>query len=326
MNDPLHWLWPLVDAPEPTVAAHVVESWPSGVHARLVELGFLNQAEDADRVLCPECHGHFEEVIASDGLDGLPRLFVPCPEVHRASVPPEARHRWSVHLTVVVEGLAASLGLTGRCTELSPIRVWRLGRTLWQGRSRDVILARGLHWDDAPTMRSAIRRGRKPIIFVAQTKPLEDLWRGRVPPILILSQVATLGEKGIEVDAMEIVAAIEDAEAQAAASDVTVVSREQMKLMIRQQVKAESKTTLTDDILVTAYRQQGSLREAAAFLSGQIDQDVSKDQVHRAVKRAGGVRAVRDTEDSESIQRTVASQGRDRKKKYASPTQPPEIE
>jgi hypothetical protein len=110
------------------------------------------------------------------------------------------------------------------------------------------------------------------------------------------------------------------------ASGVSAVSEGQVKLMIRQQVKAEAKTALIDDVFVAAYRQHGSLRKAAAFLSQQTDRVVSKDQVHRAVKRSGGAQAVLNAEDSNSIQRTVASRRRDRQKKFASPTQPPEIE
>ena len=326
MNDALAYLWPLVDASEPVVAAHVVATWPAGVHARLVELGFLIQADDADRVLCPECYGHTEEVIASDGPNGTTRFFIPCPEVHRAHVAPEQRRRWSVSLTNLAGGLAASMGLRGACSELSPSRVWRLGNTTWQGRSRDVLLGRGLHWDDASSMRGALRQGRRPIVFVAQTKPAEGLWRGRVPPLLALSQIATLGDTGIDVDAIELATAIQDADSRAAAPGEMTVSLEQLKLMIRQQLKAESKTTLTDDILVAAYRQHSSVRDAAVFLSEHTGQEVSKDKVNRAVQRAGGVEAVRDDHDSESIRRTVASQLRDRRKRFASPTQPPSIE
>ncbi len=116
-----------------------------------------------------------------------------------------------------------------------------------------------------------------------------------------------------------------NSEAVAAASDMTVVSEKQLKLMIRQQVKAEEKTRLTDDIYVAAYRQEDSYRKAAAYLSQEADTEVSKDQVYRAVNRSGGVQAVLKTEDSDSIQRTVASQGRDRQQRFALPAQPPEI-
>lgn len=128
--------------------------------------------------------------------------------------------------------------------------------------------------------------------------------------MLALSQVATLGDGGLDVDRLELVAAIQDAEVRQT-DQLAVVTEEQLKLMIRQQVKAEGKTSLTDDAFLQAYRHCGSVREAAAFLSRETGQEVSKDQVQRALKRAGGAVAVLDAEDSDSIQRGVASQRRD---------------
>jgi len=87
---------------------------------------------------------------------------------------------------------------------------------------------------------------------------------------------------------------------------------EQLKLMIRRQVKAEGKTSLADGVFVQAYRYCGSVREAAAFLSRQTGQEVSKDQVQRALKRAGGAVAMLNAEDSDSVERGVASHRRDR--------------
>lgn len=98
------------------------------------------------------------------------------------------------------------------------------------------------------------------------------------------------------------------------------------KLIIRREVKAELKLAMTDDVLVAAYKQEGSCRKAAALLSRQLNKKVSKDRVHRAVQRSGGVAAVREQRDSDSIKRTVASQQRDRSRKYASPTQSTDLE
>jgi hypothetical protein len=93
--------------------------------------------------------------------------------------------------------------------------------------------------------------------------------------------------------------------------DDAPITIEKLKLMIRQQIKAEGKTALTDDILIAAYRQCVSLRGAATFLSEQIGETVSKDKVQRAVNRAGGPEVVMRGEDSESIVRTKSSHRRD---------------
>jgi hypothetical protein len=322
MKEALDWLWPLVEAPQPVVPAHVLASWPAGVHERLVDLGFLTRTTDADRVLCPECQGHIEEVIACDGPDGRARYFVLCEEVVRAEVPPEARRRWQVNLDAVASALATALGLTGRCLELLPQRLWRLGATKWQATPRDVLLVRGLHWPDARAVAAEIGKRRKPIVFVPRVKPPDDLWQRCRPPVVLLSQIATLSDTAIDIEPLEIVAAIQDAETQAA-SELTVVSQEKLKRMIRQQVKAEGKTTLTDDIFVAAYRQHGSLRKAAAFLSQETGQNVSKDQVHRAVQRAGGATAVFNAQSSASIRRGVASQRCDNFEKSQGRAKPP---
>lgn len=311
MTDPLELLWPLTDAPNPIVAAHVIAAWPSDIHQRLVGLGFLHPAENAERVLCPECHSHIEEVLAIPGPNGSTRFVVPCPEVHRADVPAGALQQWTVDLAAIAAALAKCLSLTGKCTELVPGRLWRLGRTKWQGTSRDVLLARGLQWDDGDAIRGAAVHSRKPILFVPLRRPPDGVWR-RIPPILALSHVAMLVNDQIEVESLEIAAAIHDADALAASDSVPALTQQQLSQMIRQQIKAEAKTHLTDDIMIAAYRQCQSVRAAADFLTQETQQVVSKDRVQRAITRAGGPGEVLNSADSDSIVRGVASQDRDK--------------
>lgn len=311
MTDPLNYLWPLVDSANPTVPAHVVATWPSGVHERLVGVGFLRPAENAERVLCPECQSHIEEVLAIPGPNGSTRFVVPCPEVHRADVPAGALQQWTVDLAAIAAALAKCLSLTGKCTELVPGRLWRLGRTKWQGTSRDVLLARGLQWDDGDGIRGVAVRSRKPIVFVPLRRPSDEVWR-RIPPMLVLSHVAMLVNAQIEVESLEIAAAVHDADALSASDSVPALTQQQLSQMIRQQIKAEAKTHLTDDVYIAAYRQCQSVREAAAYLTRETHQEVSKDTVQRAITRAGGAAAVLNATDSDSIVRGVASQDRDK--------------
>ncbi len=131
-------------------------------------------------------------------------------------------------------------------------------------------------------------------------------------------------EKGIDAKLPQVPR--EHANNEETKNSVTILNRDQLALLIRQQVKAEAKSSLNDDVLVAAYRQFGSMRKAAESLSKETGQQFSKDQVQRAVLRAGGVQTVLRTESSDSVQRTVASQSRDRKMKFASPTQPLEMD
>lgn len=95
------------------------------------------------------------------------------------------------------------------------------------------------------------------------------------------------------------------------------LDEDQLAQVIRRQVNAERKAELTDDVLVAAYQQHGSIDKAAAALSELTKQKVSRDKVWRAVQRAGGTAAASRSEDSGSVGRTVASQRRDRSKKSA---------
>lgn len=294
--------------------------WPPKTHQRLLDAGLLCQASDAEYVLCPECREHFEEVVARQQQDTI-RYYVPCPQVLRAEVPPRWREQWTVHLEGIAAALATTLGLSGRHKELVAGRLWRLGRTDWHGASRDVMFARGLCWPETRDVRAEIVRGRKAIVFVAQQAPPNDFWLRRRPPVIPLSEFTSLGEDQIEIEALAVATAIRDAD-EAPGDGLVTVTEQQLKLMIRQQVKAENKMELTDDILVAAYRQSGAYRSAAKFLNEQTGQEVSKDAVSRAVKRAGGILAVLNSEDSNSVVRGVASQRRDKKGKNLQQAKP----
>ncbi|MCA9178673.1 MAG: hypothetical protein KDB14_29630 [Planctomycetales bacterium] len=249
------------------------------------------------------------------------QYYVTCPQVLRAEVPPRWREQWTVHLEGIAAALATTLGLSGRHKELVAGRLWRLGRTDWHGASRDVMFARGLCWSEARDVRAEIVRGRKAIVFVAQQAPPDDFWLRRKPPVIPLSEFTSLGEDQIEIEALAVATAIRDVD-EAPGDGLVTVTEQQLKLMIRQQVKAESKAELTDDILIAAYRHSGAYRSAAEFLGEQTGQEVSKDAVYRAVQRAGGILAVLNSEDSNSVVRGVASQRRDKRGKNLQQAKP----
>ena len=308
MTDPLELLWPLVDSPNTMIAADLVAFWPPGLHQRLLELGMLREAGTAERILCPGCWNHVEEVNAIPGPGGSSRYVIPCPEVLRVVVPHAALRQWIVDLGQIARTLAGTLRLSGKCTELATGRIWRLGRWTYQGIQRDLLLAGGLGLPDAEQYRRAISGAHRPVLFVGSRMANPDFWNGRVPPQILLSEVATLIEDKIEIDVTQIIGLVHAADEQHAAD--TPLTTEQFKLVVRQQVKAEGKTQLTDDILVAAYKNFGSYNKAVTGLAAQ-GCETNRWAIERAVKRAGGPQAVMRGDDSESVVRTVASHRRD---------------
>jgi hypothetical protein len=313
MADPLEFLLPIIEAPRMTIGHAEVLRWPNKVLERLTELGILVRAEDADLIRCPECGDHWEEVIAQDGSEGSTRLYIHCPEVLRVEVLHCHRQQWRPDLSALMRFLASSLNLTGKPQEIFPERLWRLGRLTWNKESRDVLFVRGLQWPDGDQPRSQIVRQRKPILISSMYCMPDEFWR-TPPPQLVLRNIAWLTDR-VEIDVEEVAACIVCASKKAVESPPLAITEEDLKLTIRQQIKAENKSELTDDIYVRAYLQEGSLRKAAEFLSKQTQTVVKKDRVRRAVLRQGGISSLANEEDSNSIVRGVVSHHRDKKGK-----------
>jgi hypothetical protein len=124
-----------------------------------------------------------------------------------------------------------------------------------------------------------------------------------------LCEVAALVNGRIEFDLNQLFGLVLAADVES--NNRTGITRDRLKQVIRHQIKAEGKAVLRDDWLVAAYKQCNSYRKAANSLTEQSGQPIPKDQVWRAVQRAGGRRAVLRGDDSDSVVRTVSSRRRD---------------
>ena len=117
------------------------------------------------------------------------------------------------------------------------------------------------------------------------------------------------------IDGVAFMEIVSEADAIAESKSLLPVDPQVKKQVVRRQLKAEIKGHLNDDVLIAARVTHGSTRKAAAALTQQLGRPVSKDQVQRAIDRAGGLTAISELDDSNSVARTVASQSRDRAKK-----------
>jgi hypothetical protein len=323
MDEPLEVLLHYVEAARPIIAAEVVATWPVDTLQCLMKAGLVRLAECATHIACPNCYQeHDAEVIIRSGPGGRPRFFIHCPEALRVEVPAECLRQWAVNLEALGKALATALLLSGRHTALVPARLWRLGRTTWQGVSRDVLFARGLTWPDGPSLFDTIEVQTCPIVLVADQAPPSHWWPRRRAPVVVLRDIAKLSDDGIALELPHVFATIAGVDAENKVSGYLSLDDSRQRQRLRRQVKQEINCLLMDDQLVAAYREHKSFRKAAAELSQRTGNTVTKDQVSRAVERSGGIRAVASIEDSGSVVRTVASHRRDRRRVFSNIRQP----
>jgi hypothetical protein len=326
VTDTLEIVWELFDGPNLLLTHTEVLCWPPAAVAELKRLGFLREAASADHAVCPNCPDrHVEEVMCRAGPDGVTRYYIPCPENLRVEIAADDLRRWIIDADAVACGLANAVTPGGRCMQRVPSRLWRLGAVLWQGVHREVLLARGLTWPDGAEIIRQISGNGRAVVFVAGPAPPIHIWPELPPTIVPLSTTVRLQAAVVSVALADIHALMHDTDAANQVRRPVALTRIEQRGEFRKAAGDVLKSSLRDEHLLQAYREHGSYRKAAAALS-KPGLKVSKDAVKRAVKRAGGIGAVKRDKDSESVRRTVASQRRDRQRKFASPTQPPEIE
>jgi len=294
-------------------------TWPPGSLDEFRRLGLIRQAANGLYAPCPNCtDGHVEPVAIRAGPSGAKRFYIWCPESVRVEVQPEMCNGWEVDPAGLAATVASTLGLKGTPKPVLADRFWRLGRTPWppgSGRTREVVFTRRMQDDDASAVTAHVGPGGRAIVLVPHHVPDRGVWSGSVPAVISLSEVMTWDDGQIVLDVMAMVEAVETADRLAESANAVILGPAGKKV-IRQQVKAESKGQLDDDVLVAAYKMYGSVRKAADGLTEQLGRKITKDKVQGAVTRAGGAKALREQMDSPSVARSVASQPRDRGRKF----------
>jgi len=293
-----------------------LSEWPSGSLQVFQNLGVVRRSAGGLTASCPSCaDGHVEVVEPRPAPDGATRFFIYCPVALRVEVDPESCRGWEINPDGLAALAARALALTGSAKAVAPGRLWRLGRIPWEGKTRDVVLARRMREADAASVAAHIGPGGRSIVLVPHHIPDERIWRGRTPAVVALSRVTTFDGSGLAIDGVAMAETVVEADHTAEAAGVVAIDKVG-KTMVRRQVKAEIKSLLTDDALIAAYKEHGSFRKAADSLTEQTGERITKDKVKRAVDRHGGVDVVKPREDSASVSRRVASHSRDRSKKF----------
>ncbi len=305
------------DAPAALFDHTEVSCWPKGALDDLLKSHLVRPVQTGLTAPCPHCDDrHVETVTVVEPADDAerPRYFILCPESLKVEVTEEMCRGWTVDLDGLATVLASALAVSAP-KPVVPGRFWRLGRMPWRDTTREVVFAVRLADDDAEALMRHVGSGGRAVLFVPHRVPDPSRWPGRVPTVIPMHAVAAMTDDNVVLDPEAVLEAINEADRLAVAAGGVSLD-ERGKKLVRGQVKAELKSNLTDDILVAAYQQHGSLDKAAAALSQQTETEISRDKVWRAVQRAQKAGILARTEDSGSVSRSVASQRRDRGKKF----------
>jgi hypothetical protein len=303
MTDPMKLIWPLLDLPGATLTVDAVMFWPSGMHQQLLKMGVLIPTTRAERVLCPECRDHFEDVLAIPGPGGRLRYAITCPEHMRVTLSPDDLRQWIVDMNHVATIIASAFQLTGKLTELAPGRIWRLGRWKYKGQIRDMLLAVGLNQPDAIDVRRQITASKRPVVFVSMTGPSSEFWAGQKPPLIRLTEVVSLVDGTLDINTAEVVGLIHDA-------DVPVKENlERLNFLVDQRIRSALDSKLTEDQIIQAYVSNGSSARKAATDLNNRGLRIHHSTVSRTVKKHNG--SLR-TGSSKSVVRTRSPRPRTR--------------
>lgn len=304
------------DAPGSLFDHAEVSRWPQGALDDLLKSHFVRPAQTGLTAPCPHCDDRHVETVTvvapTDDAD-KPRYFIWCPESLKVEITEEMCRGWTVDLDGLAAALASALAVSAP-KPVVPGRFWRLGRMPWRDTTREVAFAVRLTDDDAEALMRHVGTGGRAVLFVPHRVPDPSRWPGRVPTVIPMHAVAAMTDDNVVLDPEAVLEAINEADRLSeVAGGVSLDARG--KKLVDKAVTAKLRTLLSDDQLVQAYLAHGSYRKAADALvrEGQI---TDRWAVERAVKAKGGPKAVRREADSGSVSRSVASQSRDRAKKF----------
>lgn len=311
-NDVLHLLLAAVENDGHVFDHAETGRWPRATFEQFIAMGLLRQAARGLLAPCPNCaERHVEPVTVSKGPDGRQRFSIWCPESLRTEVQPEMCRGWQVCAEGLAKSVASALGIKATPTAVVPNRLWQLGRIHCSGKWRMVALALRLADPDAESMARQIATDGREIVFVASVAPAVQIWPGRIPPIVPLSHIATLDETGLAVDPVVMAEMVEEADRVAHLAGGIALTEVELKAVIRRLIKTESKTALSDEAIVEAYRYCGTARETERVLRGE-GHEIDHSTIARKVKKAKEAGQDVEPYDSDSVKWSVASQPRDR--------------
>gem|GEM_PF-2354527 len=209
MRDPLDDLIDRVELPHgPIFRTDEAARWPAGTLNRFLESGLLRETSRAKSIWYDGCDDGclVEPELREDRRTGKMVAAFVCRQEGCGgliTLDPACLRRWEVDVTALGKHIAEVVGTKGRPVEDAPGRIWLLGTARLDSRAFEVFLARGLGWNDGPTIlqqAARLRGSPMPLIFSTARSVAADFGDGSTCTVVRLAEVATLCDGRIEID------------------------------------------------------------------------------------------------------------------------------
>lgn len=316
IDDVLQLLLAAADERDTKYSYRDVEQWPEGALERFQSLGLVRQAAGSNLALCPNCDDeHIEGVVYSRGFDGGQRLSICCPEAMEVEVTPEMCRWWEVDQAGFAMAMAGSLGMCSTPTELYPGRLWRLGRIPWKGKTREVLYARGLIWNDCLAVMRKVPPAGKSMVLVPANVPDERHWPNRVPVVISLSEYMLFKGGQLASDAARLMETIEEIDGfiqEQGQVPLDVVAKKKVEMAVDQCIRKR----LTPADVIEAVIRFGGVDRARKALLAESSQVPSRATIYRWIEDRGGMEILRDKSDWGSMVSLKTSHPGDRGRKF----------
>ncbi len=186
MRDPWTTLLSLADGQWPAIGAHATRDWPEETLAAFVAAGLLRETAPMTGMDCPDCpEASYRDVVwIEHPQTGESQPFRLCPRCGPEEVSIEQLRRWTIEWPVLLALVGQALGISGRCRDVVPERLWRLGKT---GQGTTVFCGRALHWQDAAEFLRPLQQNENSLLVTADRLPDIEL----AMPVLSLAVAST---------------------------------------------------------------------------------------------------------------------------------------
>lgn len=208
MTDPVRHLLSRLDRERlPIVTPAELRRWPVNAATFLTNVGILREVAPTESIIYDGCG---ERCVITPDLIKNPETGQVVAVHHcrrdgcgRITIDPRELCQWQPNIKSLASILANDFDLGTSASPVVPDRMYLLGIIPTGVGPLDVFLARGLTWDDAPTVierSDRLSASIAPVLIVMRDLPPFGLWQRLRPAVIALSEYVSWNEAESRID------------------------------------------------------------------------------------------------------------------------------